>query len=198
MISPLFLRILRAKHRQALLTGALVVIVSVGAASQLLPSSKTQINQPPAVPTPLGPATTNGDPSPQDPPKPATPLPQPTTGQDSLPNLHIPDSETTPSEPAVELAEQFAQLWARPTVSVQTWWGELVPLCEKGFAERLHTVDPARVPANQVTGPGKPTISRRSYLEVAVPTNAGVLTVHLVLSVADGQWKVSGTEWGLS
>lgn len=56
------------------------------------------------------------------------------------------------------------------------------------IAVRQRSTTPADIPANRVTG--TPTLAQRQgdELSYAVPTDAGTLTVTVV--VQDGQWKV--------
>jgi hypothetical protein len=99
---------------------------------------------------------------------------------------------TLPAAPAdaTTAATAFAQAWARPHLSAGDWWTGIAPLCDQGLADRFRSTDPANVPATTITGPPAPAgpVTAEAAL-LAVPTDAGTLTVSLI-HTATG-WRVA-------
>lgn len=94
---------------------------------------------------------------------------------------------------APKAAARFAKAWARPRMGAETWWKEIAPLCEPGFAARLRTVDPGNIPATRVTGTPRVVVAPAGRsARYAFSTDAGTLLV----TVADlgGTWLVSGND----
>lgn len=99
-----------------------------------------------------------------------------------------------PAAQAPRVVEAFAVAWARPDLPAGVWWQRVVPHCEDGFARALRTVDPAQVPATQVTGrPAAKQPPKNGAAVYEVPTNAGTLTV--TLAALDGRWLVTGNDF---
>jgi hypothetical protein len=97
---------------------------------------------------------------------------------------------TPPAALAPAAAARFAALWARPGLPAGTWWAQVAPLCEPGFAARLRTVDPQNIPARKVTGPPKPVPSGQDgALEFSVPADGGMILV--TVSGIGGKWLVT-------
>ncbi|MEU9509891.1 hypothetical protein AB0D32_26840 [Micromonospora sp. NPDC048170] len=99
-----------------------------------------------------------------------------------------------PAAQAPRVAAAFAVAWARPDLSADVWWQGVAPHCEQGFARALRTVDPAQVPATQVTG--RPAVKRAPKAGAAVyevETDAGTLTV--TLAAVNGRWMVTGNDF---
>jgi|GEM_PF-5769147 len=93
---------------------------------------------------------------------------------------------------AVDTATQFANLWLNTDdVSEQQWLERLIPLATETTRQQLAGVDPANVPATELTG--EPTISGPS---VVFDTDRGLLT--LTMTEDDGVWKVSGVDFDYS
>ncbi|MGC4876217.1 hypothetical protein ACLQ26_08150 [Micromonospora sp. DT43] len=95
---------------------------------------------------------------------------------------------------AAPAAARFAKAWARPRLSADTWWKEIAPLCESGFATQLRTVDPGNIPATRITGsPRVVAAPADRSARYAVPTDAGTLLV--TVTDLEGTWLVSGNDF---
>ena len=102
-----------------------------------------------------------------------------------------PSADALP-EAAVDVATQFAGLWLNQDgLDEQQWYDRLVPLATEATQRQLAGVDPANVPATELTG--EPTISGPS---VVFDTDRGLLT--LTMTEDDGVWKVSGVDFDYS
>jgi len=88
------------------------------------------------------------------------------------------------------VAERFVTAWARPDLPVEAWQADVIPLATPTFAAQLRSVQPANVPARQVTGNPVEGTTTELAADVTVPTDAGALLVELALM--SGTWKVSG------
>lgn len=112
------------------------------------------------------------------------------TEADSTPTPSTRPGAAAPSA----VAKSFAVAWLKHQgVSAEQWHATLVPHATKALAEKLSGVDPAGVPANEMTG--DPTVEPRSssLVEVTVPMDAGRLRLQLV--APDGRWLVDGVDW---
>ena len=110
---------------------------------------------------------------------------QASPGQPGRPVAPQPGSRTP-----VEVAALFATAWAQPSASQATWLSDLEPLATPEFLASLRTVDPARVPASKVLDSGSLTSSGDQRATVRVATDAGGMTVTLVV-VQSGKWLVA-------
>ena len=90
---------------------------------------------------------------------------------------------------ALTAAAVFAAAWARPDLDQATWYGTVGPLAIPGFAAKLATVDPQRVPASSVTGPPSAESATTTTIVARVPTDAGLLRV--TCRDVDGHWLVT-------
>ncbi|MEU6077545.1 hypothetical protein [Micromonospora sp. NPDC047074] len=104
-----------------------------------------------------------------------------------------PPAALPPAAQAPRVVAAFAAAWARPDLSAAVWWKRVAPHCEEGFARALRTVDPAQVPATQVTG--RPSVKQapKAAAVYEVPTDAGTLTV--TLAAVNGRWMVTGNDF---
>ncbi|MFG3423360.1 hypothetical protein [Micromonospora sp. NPDC048063] len=99
-----------------------------------------------------------------------------------------------PAAQAPRVVAAFAVAWARPDLPEDVWWQRVAPHCEEGFAAVLRTVDPAQVPATQVTGrPAAKQAPKDGAAVYEVPTDAGTLTV--TLAAVNGRWAVTGNDF---
>lgn len=127
------------------------------------------------------------DPVRQQPPLPAQPSGPP-------PAAHRPAPPAPAPPDAVSAAAEFANRWVvhPPGMPATAWTGQLQPLSEPELLIRLADVDPARVPGTQVTGPPATVNTADQVVTVAVPTDAGPLTVTVAHSAAG--WRVHQVE----
>lgn len=110
-----------------------------------------------------------------------------TTGPRAVPTWDQP-SRTAAADAATTAMTAFA----RPSLDYATWWGELEPLLSADAAQDYAYVDPANIPATQVTGPATLADETSAYVaRVIVPTDVGDYVV--VLSRSDGAaaWLVT-------
>lgn len=92
---------------------------------------------------------------------------------------------------ALELAETAMGLYARPDVAYEVWWADLQPMLSAGACAAYVTVDPARIPVRQVTGPAElPEWTTPEVARVSVPTDVGSYLVVLARSDVDPVWRV--------
>jgi hypothetical protein len=84
-------------------------------------------------------------------------------------------------------------LYARPTVIDKVWIQELGQLLTAQAAADYQYVDPANIPAKEITGAGQLKIDESNGFgcHVVVPTNAGDYDVQLLRSAADKPWQVN-------
>ena len=108
----------------------------------------------------------------------------------SVPNT--PPPQVPPDPAGVALVEQWGHLWADhpPGTDRQRWAARLQPFTSEEFQPLMGSVDPANVPASQVTGPATPVRSTPGSMDVRLPTNAGDITVRLIKEPAG--WRVAG------
>ncbi|GAB3866585.1 hypothetical protein GCM10029963_79920 [Micromonospora andamanensis] len=106
--------------------------------------------------------------------------------------------ELTASPPsaaqASRVAARFARTWVRSDLPAEEWLRQVAEVCDKGFAEQLRTVDPARIPATWVTG--QPVTTRPpkdGVAEYEITTDSGTLTV--TVAALGGRWLVTGNDF---
>jgi hypothetical protein len=104
------------------------------------------------------------------------------------------EGSTAPADKAASVAAAFAKAWARPNVGAERWWKKIAPLCEKRFAEKMRSVDPANLPATKVTGQVKKVGSDDDgTTRFTVATDGG--TLHITLAAIGGKWVVAGNNF---
>ncbi len=126
-----------------------------------------------------------------------------TTGSPSggvTPSALPPVAELTPSTlpPAnaptasLQVASQWANAWVNhpPGTTSEQWLDRLRPYTTDEYLVVLGGVDPANVPASQVTGQARTVRYSPKSVQVEVPTD----TLTLVVLVVEGEagWKVAG------
>ncbi|MFD8242966.1 hypothetical protein ACH4NU_37965 [Streptomyces sp. NPDC017259] len=143
--------------------------------------------------------------------------PGPRPGTDAKPAPTTPAPPSTPPSPApapapadvdtadpADVASAFVGAWAAgrslsdPTDPDQWagWYATAGQYCADRCAATLASVDPARVPATRVTGDARVTYDRDTRHEVAVPTDAGEVSVRLVRDAPTDPWRVESWEQG--
>ncbi|GAB3297588.1 hypothetical protein [Parasphingorhabdus pacifica] len=92
-------------------------------------------------------------------------------------------------------AEKWGKKWVHhpPGTSQQQWLDELRPHTTEEFLPVMESVDPANVPATEVTGQASALESTANSIDVRLPTNSGDLEI-LVISTPQG-WRVAGYDW---
>ncbi|MEJ5913767.1 hypothetical protein [Pseudokineococcus sp. 1T1Z-3] len=121
----------------------------------------------------------------------ATPLAEgPDYGED------VPDAEPLPTwdadarAAAVQHAGATMTAFARPGLPEQQWWNELAPLMTVSGQDAYGAVDPAEVPARQVTGEAVLVDDSSAWLaRLEVPTDVGAYEVLLAREDAAAPWR---------
>lgn len=104
----------------------------------------------------------------------------------------VPEWDEASRAAVIDAAEAAMTAFARPELDYETWWSELEPLLTPQAAENYAYVDPANIPARQVTGEAFLVNDTSAYVAtVEVPTDAG--RYHLVLNRKDAAapWLVT-------
>ena len=145
-------------------------------------------------PTPASSLPSGSEPAPA-----TTPAPAPTAAEDvdAAVDDELPEPGADPTwdpaarDAATTTAREAMSAYARPDVDQATWWADLRPLLSDAAAAAYVTVDPARVPARDVTGDPALVDDTSPWLAgVAVPTDAGTYRMLLSRDTADAPWRV--------
>lgn len=134
-----------------------------------------------------------------------TPTPAPTAPSSTPPSTAPAPApaDVDTADPAA-VATAFVGAWAAgrslsdPTDPDQWagWYARAGRYCTDRCGATLATVDPARVPATRVTGDARVTYDRADRHELAVPTDAGDVSVRLVRDAPTDPWRVESWEQG--
>lgn len=90
---------------------------------------------------------------------------------------------------AVTVAEKLMTAFARPDVDETTWINGLYPYLTQAAGTAYAGTIPAKVPVNEVTGPGSVVDGATEYaLLVTVPTNSGPYVVSLTRQAPTDAW----------
>jgi hypothetical protein len=103
-------------------------------------------------------------------------------------------TSAAPAPKALETAILWAKAWVthpQGTTSEQ-WLNGMRPYTTEEQLAIMATVDPANVPATEVTGQATATTSYTTSVEASVPTNGGPISI-TVISTPQG-WKVAHYE----
>ncbi|ORT54198.1 hypothetical protein [Streptomyces sp. CB03238] len=162
--------------RRLLATVLVAVAVLVGVtALTTITSGRPQAAPAPAASTPAG----------------GPPAPSPTPSV-----LPSPSQTTKDYGQALNVAKAFVTSWASHEKDWQTWYAHTAVHATDDFARRLGTVLPDNIEATKITGNLRLTdTSGIGRTEVAVPTDAGLVSVTLVQD-RDGSWRVSDLQPG--
>lgn len=169
---------------------AVAVLVLTGCTGQdqgAAPTPGPGTTPPAATVSPSGPATPDLDRY--------TPPPSGLVDEDSGETIEpreVPTWDDASRGEVVEAAETALRAFAKPGTSHEQWWSDLEPLLTPQAAEDYAYVDPANVPATEVTGAGELVEESSAYLgTVEVPTDAGPYTLILNRRDAGSPWLVS-------
>jgi hypothetical protein len=93
---------------------------------------------------------------------------------------------------AIAAADAVMRAYARPDLGFDEWWAQLQPLLDQKATADYAYMDPSRIVASNVTGPGTLTDETSAYVAyVDVPTNAGTYSLILSRVDADSPWLAS-------
>lgn len=174
-------------RRNATLAHAAMVIVAAGtAAGCARPAAPAGAASPLTQPPP---AASRAARSPAAAPVSSSPLDGIT--QLATPSAY-PNSDDAGRQDAQAAAAAAMQAFARHDLPTHLWWAGLAPLLSPTAVQAYQGVDPANVPAHQVTGVAYPTGDTGTpYLaRAAVPTDAGDYVVLLSRTGQGQRWLV--------
>lgn len=91
---------------------------------------------------------------------------------------------------AVQHARTTMAAFARAELSEEQWWSDLAPLLTLSAQDAYSAVDPANVPARQVTGDAVLTDDSSAWLaRLDVPTDVGTYELLLARDGATAPWR---------
>lgn len=93
---------------------------------------------------------------------------------------------------AIDAAVTALTAFARPDLSSSDWWAALAPLLTTQAQQDYQYVDPANIPAHQVTGAGTIVDESSTYaVSVSVPSDAGTYTIVMTRQDGASPWRVA-------
>lgn len=125
---------------------------------------------------------------------PSAPAIDPTVGNDGV---VAPTTSARPDEnvdAALDVAMAFAEAWLRRDLSREAWHQGVAKVSTKDAAALLEGVEPDEVPATKVVGDATVVLRAESFTKVAVPMDAGTLTLTIV-QVDEAEWLVAEIDW---
>ena len=118
---------------------------------------------------------------------------QPDDGDVGSPAPVPPSTSPGTATPQV-IATDFTTAWLHHTgISTAAWLKAIDKHATDRLIGQLADADPQTVPANRITGPPTVTDHSMSWVEVAVPTDTGTLSLSLLAD--HGRWKVDAVDW---
>jgi hypothetical protein len=172
---------------------ALVIGVTVAAAA-VAPDPAPPAAMPSTTPLPGGavlPTTTSSPLASSS--TPTTPTTTASSSSPAAPNTSPPSTTTVANGTtrAVVVAGEFMARWVNHPAGMTSkeWVAQLTPFVVPEAVVVLESVEPANIPATQVTGQPTVTAESPSIVEVDVSTDGGVLHL-VVLAQPDGTWRV--------
>ena len=106
----------------------------------------------------------------------------------------VPPSTSPGAATPQTVATDFTTAWLHHIgVSGAAWLKAVDRYATERLVGQLADADPQTVPANRITGPLAVTDHSASWVEVAVPTDAGTLTLSLLAD--QGRWQVDAVDW---
>ncbi|MEV6924002.1 hypothetical protein AB0M46_05740 [Dactylosporangium sp. NPDC051485] len=102
------------------------------------------------------------------------------------------DESTTADPAALDVISAFMTAWARPGLDQRRWHADVARYSTPAYADKLATVDPAAVPATQITGAPMSCTATADAVVAVVATDAGPITVTCVR--LNSRWLVVNVE----
>ncbi|GAB3550721.1 hypothetical protein J2S53_000117 [Actinopolyspora lacussalsi] len=121
------------------------------------------------------------------------------TGREELggapPTISVPTvtvESTAPDPAGIDVARSWVTNWVRHSTGEQRqqWLDRLRPHTTPEFIGVLETVEPANVPATELTGELRTQQSTKNSMRVLAPTDGPTLRLHVVR--AEQGWRVAG------
>lgn len=114
----------------------------------------------------------------------------------SPPSISVPNVEPSSVQPdpaGLDVVREWVSEWTRPSEDMtrEQWIEGLRPYTTPEFIGVMNTVDPANVPATEITGQLQVDESTKTSMRVRVPTDGPTVRVHVIRSSSEG-WRVSG------
>jgi len=121
----------------------------------------------------------------------AAPVPSTETLPTRLTEPLVTPTSAAPSPEALSVAKQWAGAWVHhpPGITNAAWLNGMRALTTDEYLPVMSTVDPANIPANNVTGDPTVVSSYSSSVKVVVPTDGPKLSITVVKTGAG--WRVS-------
>lgn len=164
-----------------------LTLTALAIASVLLVSACS--SDPEAAPTSASPSTSAES---------STPAVPPTAGAinedtgEEVTTAPVPVWDDASRESAVSSAEEVVRAFAQPELDFEQWWAQVQPLLDQKASRDYSYMDPAVIPASEVTGEGKLLDEDSAYVaRVEVPTDVGVYTVIMSRTDAVAPWLTS-------
>ncbi|MDQ3403601.1 MAG: hypothetical protein M3548_09430 [Actinomycetota bacterium] len=119
----------------------------------------------------------------------------PSTVPTRLTSTPVPTS-APPSPEALDTAEKWAKAWVNHPdgVTSEQWLDGLRPYTTEEYIAVMATVDPANVPAREITGAPRSRTSFEKSVDAEVPTDRGNLRITVIRT--DQGWRVANYEQG--
>jgi hypothetical protein len=123
------------------------------------------------------------------------PLTTPASSPTGPPEGDVLSPSATADPAAVTAAEAFARAWANHPagMTAAAWWAGVSKYTDGALAEDLRSTEPARVPANRVTGSAASVFISPTSAQFEVPTDRGMLQV--VCVQMSGGWLVTSIDF---
>jgi hypothetical protein len=104
----------------------------------------------------------------------------------------VPEPTTTPDREAVAArAVDALTAYGRRDLSYDEWFAQLQPFLDETAVDAYATVNPSRIPAFTIDGPGETADVTTTHAVVDVATSVGRYTIELRRDDASAEWSVT-------
>ncbi|RGE19086.1 hypothetical protein [Leucobacter sp. wl10] len=101
----------------------------------------------------------------------------------------VPEAGAQSQDDAIAAATKVMETFARPQLSDDNWWRDMLPLLSQQGAHAYEGTDPTLIPVTQVTGAGKILEgSTEVLLIVRIPTDNGPYNITLTRPDTSSPW----------
>ena len=177
-------------QRRTAATAAVLAACALGGCgpSDTTPALQPTEASPPSTPTLVETSEPDHSPSTALPDPEASGLIDDDTGEVITPRA-VPEWDEDSRAAAVAAGEAVMRAFARPDLAHDSWWAQVEPLLSSEAQMDYAYVDPANIPASQVTGGPSLAEDTSPYIaHVQVPTDVGTYTVLLSRKDATAAW----------